>query len=206
MRRLLIVAALLAVGAGVVSRVAAPASAEKQAQRDPARAVTAASTGSTVTADVVAARAATFRYATNLARAKADGYRIITKMIPFMGYHFMNPKVTGFDVRRPPILVYEHHGSTWQLGALEWVFTSMPAKSPLPGGRFGVFGAACHYVDGTFVFADSQAKCAPRSPQTGARFNFWHPRLITLHFWVWYPNYTGIYMGTNPMVAPFNGG
>jgi hypothetical protein len=107
-------------------------------------------------------------------------------------------------VRKPPILVYEHTGHGWQLSALEWVFTSMPAKAPLPGAKYGVFGAACHYDDGTVVFADAQSKCAATAPGSGAKFNFWHPRLITLHFWVWYPNYTGIYTGTNPMVAPFN--
>jgi hypothetical protein len=82
----------------------------------------------------------------------------------------------------------------------------MPAKPPLPGAKYGVFGAACHYVDGTLVFQTDQSKCAPKSPQTGAKFNFWHPRLITLHFWIWYPNSAGIYNGTNPMVAPFNHG
>ncbi len=88
---------------------------------------TAASSGASLASDVMTARLATAKYVNNLARAKTDGYGIITKMIPTMGYHFMNPKVTAFDVRKPPILVYEHHGSTWQLGALEWVFTSMPA-------------------------------------------------------------------------------
>ncbi len=127
-------------------------------------------------------------------------------MIPNMGYHFMNASVKGFDIRRPPILVYEHHGHSWQLGALEWVFPSMPAKPPLPGARYGVFGAACHYVDGTFVYASAQDQCAAKSPQTGAAFNFWHPRLVTLHIWLWYPNPSGLFMGTNPLAAPFNHG
>jgi hypothetical protein len=204
MRRVLINTALAA-GASVVIAFAASASGQPRSPY-PARAVPAESGQSSVTADVLAARLATAKYATNLARAKADGYRIITRMIPNMGYHFMNPKVTGFDVHRPPILVYEHHEKTWQLGALEWVFPTMPSKPPLPGARYGVFGAACHYVDGTFVFATVQTKCAARSPQTGSRFNFWHPRLITLHLWIWYPNSSGLYMGTNPMVAGFNGG
>jgi hypothetical protein len=52
----------------------------------------------------------------------------------------------------------------------------------------------------------SQAKCPLKSPQTGAKFNFWHPRLITLHFWVWYPNPSGLYSGTNPIVSPYNHG
>ena len=50
-----------------------------------------------------------------------------------MGCHFLNPKIAGFDVKRPPILVYVKRGSTWQLGALEWVFPSMPTTAPLPG-------------------------------------------------------------------------
>jgi hypothetical protein len=158
-----------------------------------------------MTADVLAARLATAKYVTNLARAKANGYRIITRMIPNMGYHFMDPHVSGFNVRRPPILVYEHRGKVWQLGALEWVFTSMPSKPPLPGAHYGVFGAACHYTDGTFVFKSSQSACPRHSPGSAAAFGFWHPRLITLHFWVWYPNPAGIYTGTNPLVAPFNG-
>jgi hypothetical protein len=191
-----------AIGVAVFASVAAVAAARPAAPRS----TEATATSSVLASQLAVARAATTKYVSNLGRAKADGYQIITKMIPNMGYHFLNPKVTGFDVRKPAILVYEHHGSKWQLGALEWVFPSMPAKAPLPGAKYGVFGAACHYVDGTFVFATSQSKCAAKSPQTGAKFNFWHPRLITLHFWVWYPNPAGIYSGLNPMVSGFNGG
>ena len=206
MRRILIGAMLAAAVASVAIGMAASASGRPNTSASAPRPAPAAvpAGGSGVTANLVAARMATARYATNLARAKADGYRILTKMIPNMGYHFINPKITGFNVRKPPILVYEHTDAGWQLAALEWVFTSMPATAPLPGARYGVFGAACHYDDGTVVFADAQSKCATTAPGSGAKFNFWHPRLITLHFWVWYPNYTGIYTGTNPMVAPFN--
>lgn len=152
------------------------------------------------------ARLATAKYATNLGRAKADGYGIITRMIPSMGWHYMNAKVTGFDVRKPAILVYLRRGGLWQLGALEWVFPKMPVKPPIQGARYGVFGAACHYVDGTVVFADAESKCAQTSPETGARFNFWHPPLVTLHIWLWYPNPSGLYSGTNPLVTPFDKG
>ncbi len=197
MRRIFILAALLALVAGAI----APVGATALSNLAPA----GTSSAQSVTADVVAARLATAKYATSLSRARADGYRILTKMIPTMGYHFINPNVTSFHLRRPPILVYEHHGRSWQLGALEWVFTSMPATPPLPGAKYGVFGAACHYLDGTVVFADAQSKCAPKAT-SGARFNFWHPRLITLHMWIWYPNPAGLYSGINPMVSPFNGG
>jgi hypothetical protein len=152
------------------------------------------------------ARLATAKYVNSLPAARADGYQIITRMIPDMGFHFMNAKITGFDVTRPPILVYEKHGATWQLGAFEWVFPSKPKTPPLPGARYGSFAAACHYVDGTFVPAASQAACAKTAPGTGAAFGFWHPDLVTLHVWLWYPNPSGLFASMNPLVRPFNGG
>jgi hypothetical protein len=161
---------------------------------------------SSLATQLALARLATAKYATNLDRAKADGYGIITRMIPDMGWHFLNPKVTGFDTTKPAILVYLKRGSSWQLGALEWVFTAKPKTPPLPGARYGAFGAACHYADGTFVPEQSQDSCPKTSPQTGAAFGFWHPDLVTMHIWLWYPNPSGIYSGTNPLVHPFNQG
>jgi hypothetical protein len=152
------------------------------------------------------ARLATTKYASDLGRAKADGYRIITRMIPDMGYHFMNPGVKGFDVRKPPILVYEHHGASWQLAALEWVFPAKPAQPPLAGARYGSFPAACHFADGTFVAAAAQASCAKASPETGAAFTFWHPRLVTMHVWIWYPNPSGLFASMNPLASAYNRG
>jgi hypothetical protein len=219
MRRIIIVAlsaALLTTTAWVVHGAAAGSTRTAEAA-----APAAAGTGSRIneralerglrtakpaslTTQLAAARLATARYATSLHAAKADGYQIITRMIPDMGWHFLNPDIQGFDVTKPAILVYERHGRAWQLGALEWVFPEKPATPPLPGATYGSFGAACHYKDGTFVFARVQELCAKRSPQTGARFNFWHPDLVTLHVWLWYPNPAGLYSGTNPYVHPFN--
>ena len=161
-----------------------------------------------LTKDIAAARVATAKYATNLAAAKADGYQILTKEIPGMGFHFLNNKISGFDVRKPPILVYEHTGSgdQWQLGALEWVFTSIPKNPPLPNATFGSFPAACQYADGTFLPQPNQQDCPMTEPDTGAAFTFWHPLLYTMHFWVWYPNPAGLYSSMNPLVGPFNGG
>ena len=155
---------------------------------------------------LAAARQATTKYATNLARAKADGYFMITKMMPDMGYHFLNPKISGFDVTKPPILVYEHRGSTWQLGALEWVFPSMPKSVPLPNATFGSFPAACHYADGIFIPDKTAATCPKTAPRSHAKFTFWHPDLTTMHVWVWYPNPAGLYSSTNPYIVPFNKG
>jgi hypothetical protein len=173
---------------------------------DPAMTMSASPLDLGVAAQLAAAREATAKYATNLNKAKADGYRIITPMMPNMGFHFMNPKIAGFDIRKPQILVYEHTGKAWQLGALEWVFTSMPKTPPLPNATFGSFPAACHYADGTFVPDQNQNTCPKKAPKTGAKFVFWHPDLITMHVWVWYPNPAGLFSSTNPLVAPFNKG
>ena len=70
----------------------------------------ALASGDQLTQQVATARQATAKYATNLSRAKADGYKIITMMMPNMGYHFMNAAISGFNIRKPQILVYEHTG------------------------------------------------------------------------------------------------
>ena len=153
------------------------------------------------------ARVATAKYATSLARAKKDGYTVtVTRMIPDMGWHFMNPDYTKFDVTKPAILVYVKRGTQWQLVAFEWVFPEKPATKPLPGAVYGSFAAACHYKDGTFAPAAAEADCAQTSPQSGAPFGFWHPDLVTLHLWLWYQNPDGIYGGMNPLMRPFNKG
>jgi len=151
-----------------------------------------------------AARLATAKYSTDLARAKADGYTIITPMIPNMGYHFLNPKIDGFDVTKPPILVYVRKGEDWQLAAIEWVFPKKPAAAPLKGATYGSFGAACHYKDGSFLPAYAEATCVKSHPKTGAEFAFWHPPLVTFHVWLWYPNPNGVFGEYNPLLTPFN--
>ena len=149
-------------------------------------------------------RVATARYATDLEQAKADGYRIITPNMEDMGFHYLNPGISDFDVTKPPILVYARRGGEHQLVALEWVFPKKPKKPPLKGATYGSFPAACHYDDGTFTPASSEDDCAPDSH--GSPFVFWHPKLVTLHVWIWYPNPDGLYNPTNPLVRPFNGG
>lgn len=153
------------------------------------------------------ARLATAKYATSLEAARKDGYTVnVTRHIPDMGWHFLNPKIAGdVNASKPPILVYVKRGKSWQLVAFEWVFTEKPKKAPLPGATYGAFGAACHYADGTFVAAAAEADCARTSPETGAAFGFWHPDFVTLHLWAWYPNPDGVYAGMNALVRPFNG-
>jgi hypothetical protein len=207
MRRILIATLGVALLTGTVLAVrGAAAGPPATAGHQHPAAATSGGSGKGLANQLAKARLATARYATSLKAAKADGYGIITRMIPDMGWHFLNPSIQGFDVTRPHILVYERRGGSWTLGALEWVFPSTPTTPPLPGATYGSFGAACHYKDGTFVFAAAQDDCARRSPETGAPFNFWHPDLVTLHVWLWYHNPDGLYSGTNPLVQPFNRG
>lgn len=159
---------------------------------------------SSLAGELAQARVATAKYVTHLALAKKNGYMQITPEMPGMGYHYLNPKITGFNVRKPAILVYEHTNNGFQLGALEWVFTSQPTTPPLPDATFGTFPAACHYANGQFILKGSQSGC-PATDQ-GAKFTFWHPLLYTMHVWVWYPNPTGLYASTNPLLQPFNKG
>jgi hypothetical protein len=187
-------------GPGVAGAAAAGGTAPAPAP------MTAMAADSILTQQLANARLATAKYATNLARAKADGYQVITPMMPDMGIHYMNPGIQGFTITKPPILVYEHHGNAWQLGALEWVFPSMPKTPPLPNATFGFFPAACHYKDGTFISDQNSKTCPKTNPKTGSKFSFWHPGLTTMHVWIWYPNPAGLYSSTNPLVAPFNGG
>jgi hypothetical protein len=192
-----------AAGVAVIAIVAAVSISTAGAQ--PRKNAAKASSSALVT-QLAAARVATAKYVSNLGLAKESGYGIITRMIPNMGYHYMNPKIAGFNIKKPPILVYEHTAGGYQLGALEWVFTSKPATPPIPGAKYGSFGAGCHYKDGTYVPAAAQSGCPTTSPQTGAAFNFWHPLLITLHVWLWYPNPSGLFASTNPLASAFNQG
>jgi hypothetical protein len=65
------------------------------------------------------ARSATARYATDLRAAQADGYKVITPMMPEMGVHYLNPAITDIDLEKPMILVYAGKDGATQLAALE---------------------------------------------------------------------------------------
>jgi hypothetical protein len=149
-------------------------------------------------------RVATAPYVTDLERAKRDGYKIITPMMHNMGFHYLNPGITDFDVTKPPILVYTRRNGQYMLGAVEWVFPKKPKKAPLKGAKYGSFPAACHYEDGNFVPAASEDDCD--DTHNGSPFFFWHPDLVTLHVWIWHHNPDGLYEGMNPFVKPFNKG
>jgi hypothetical protein len=193
----------------VVAATAACGSETPTAPAAPSTSSHGGSTGTTVSKALAqqldAAHAATAKYATDLARAQRDGYMIITPMMPGMGYHYLNPNVQGFDATKPAILVYAGQGAQARLVALEWVWPETPATAPLEGATYGSFDAACHFKDGTFSPAAAETACPKTNPDTSSPFNFWHPKLDTLHVWLWYHNPAGMYHPTNPLVEPFDG-
>ena len=110
-KTLLVTLAVLAVAVGAAATWASaggrtPASAATPMHSMAGMKMQAATSPALATA-LSKARLATGKYVTNLNAAKAAGYSIITKMIPDMGWHFLNGKITGFDPAKPPILVYE---------------------------------------------------------------------------------------------------
>jgi hypothetical protein len=69
---------------------------------------------------IAAIRQATAKYL-DVEKAKADGYRMTTRMIPNMGYHFINPKLRGFAIGKPNLLLYiKHDDGSFRLAGVEW--------------------------------------------------------------------------------------
>ena len=120
-----------------------------------------------------------------------------------MGYHFINPSIKGFDVRSRRSSCTSGTATAGSSARSSGSSRQKPATPPLKGATYGSFPAACHYKDGTFVAQPSADACAPKSPQSGAAFNFWHPALVTMHVWIWYPNPAGLYASMNPLVPAF---
>ena len=143
-------------------------------------------------------------YVNDLTAAQKDGYRIITKVMPEMGYHYLNPNIR---VSTSPGRRFSSTSSAAPAGDRARSNGSGPNSRPAPpleGATYGSFDAACHYKDGTFVPAAAEKDYAKTAPEGGAEFKFWHPKLTTLHVWLWYHNPAGLYNGTNPLVKPFS--
>jgi hypothetical protein len=77
-------------------------------------------------------------HATTLGAANHHGYQIITPCSPTWAGTTATPPSTAFHLTNPAILVSQRRGTTWQLGALEGVFTQPPPAPPLPGGDLRV--------------------------------------------------------------------
>jgi hypothetical protein len=150
-------------------------------------------------------REATARFQ-EIEQAKREGYRQYTPMLRDHGYHFFNPSIVEFDLRRPSVLLYVRQGERWQLTGVEYVASgSQPPPSLIPGAPWHEHEASCHYADGSELPASVGTECLKRHPVSGAAFTAWHPSLHQLHVWAWYPNPSGLFAATNALLAPYGG-
>jgi hypothetical protein len=155
-----------------------------------------------VAAEVVAMRAATVTYVTDVNAAIGAGYQQFNASANGVGSQYLNPSVPeGYNASQPQLLVYTGNGTDGQLAAVGWVFSEAPAQPPLEGATFGRIPAACHYDEGSVVEEADQDACAESNPASGGAFTFWTPELTTLHAWAWMPNPDGLFAPTNPLMS-----
>lgn len=148
-------------------------------------------------------RQATEKYL-DIERAQADGYFRASGYTPNMGYQFAHPKFfSGFDLRRPPILLYDEHNGKWDLmGVVFVVGTDKNPKSALPfrGAEYLKRPMACQYTDGATLPSEKEEACPKEHPLTHAPLGLWRPDLWIMSAWVWYPNPNGVFSLYNPLL------
>ena len=151
------------------------------------------------------AQLATARYANDLGAAKADGYEILTQQIPGMGYHFINPAVKGFDVRKP---------RDPRLRAARRPLAARRARVGLPqeAGDATAEGRHVRLVPGGVPLQRRHVRARAergrlrdrRAPSRARRSTSGTRRSSTMHVWIWYPNPAGMYASMNPLVHAFS--
>lgn len=148
-------------------------------------------------------RLATEKYR-DIEKARADGYFRFTGYIPNLGYQLANPKLfSGFDPRRPPILIYDEREGRWELIGVAFVapIDRNPGKSlPFKEAEFMKHPTMCHYEDGTNLSASKEEQCPREHTLTKSPLVFWHPDLWVMSAWVWYPNPNGLFALYNPLL------
>ncbi len=148
-------------------------------------------------------RAATARYL-DIERAIADGYRQVTEMIPFEGYHFYNAAVKDFALAHPSVLLYVKDADGWQLVGVEYgVLGERPHHPPFPGARWQFAEAGCRYKEGGRLELAPAGVCPARHPQTGMQLSAWGAGYWRVRFW-WYPSPYGLFADVNPYLSPFH--
>ena len=101
-----------------------------------ASAVAAGSAPTTLDKQLAYTLIATREYVNDISLARHEGYRAVAPAVPGIGLRLVNPAIKGFDAARPPVLIYERQGNRWQLGAVEWHFTTKPSTATFQGARY----------------------------------------------------------------------
>ena len=174
--------------------------AARQSRRHPDRPRTTSRPRRNSPQALAKARAATAKYVDDLPAAMAAGYQIITADDARDGLPLPEPEGPG--LRR-------HHAGDPRL---------RQGRRRLATRRAGVGLARTADVDrrcrarptarstrpATTRTAPScrrrRRRTARRPTRRRRRFGFWHPKLVTMHVWLWFHNPAGLYHPTNPLI------
>ncbi len=147
----------------------------------------------------------------DVANARADGFVQAAGMREHHGIHFVNPRAQllaatlGFDLARPPMLLYVERDGIFRLAGVEYALTAPPNAGPFPAEAWHHHEASCHYRDDREWAAASAADCPLRHPASAAPFVLWHPALAVAHVWAWIDNPAGPFALDNAALAPWGG-
>ncbi len=147
----------------------------------------------------------------DVANARADGFVQASGMRARHGIHFVNPRAQllaatlGFDLARPPMLLYVERDGIFRLAGVEYALAAPPNGGPLPAEAWHHHEASCHYRDDREWAAASAADCPLRHPASAAPFVLWHPALAVAHVWAWIDNPAGPFALDNAALAPWGG-
>jgi len=149
------------------------------------------------------ARHATAKYQ-DVHVAEADGYQVVGPDFPGMGVHFiltMDPK--GFDIEKPPILLYVKDSSApggYTLAGVSYLWNApagpdgQPLDPPFPKSL-----AQWHRHDNICVLAHlenphglTESQCRERGGRFVARSQW------LVHAWIWKDNPAGVFTPDNP--------
>jgi len=151
------------------------------------------------------ARQATAKYQ-DVRVAETAGYRAIGPDVPGMGVHYvLRVKQDGFDLEKPPILLYEKNPSAaggYSLVGVSYLLNAaegpdgQPLNSPFPKSL-----AVWHRHENICVLPDRSAATQlseDQCRQKGGRFNAQTQWMI--HAWIWKDSPMGVFSPTNPAV------
>jgi hypothetical protein len=154
-------------------------------------------------AELERARQATEKYQ-DVHAAEADGYQVVGPDFPGMGVHFvqtMEPK--GFDIEKPPILLYQKNASApggYSLAGVSYLWNApegadgQPTDPPFPKAL-----AQWHRHDNICVLAHLENPHGLSEEQCRAQGGHFIARSQWLvHVWIWKDNPAGVFTPDNP--------
>jgi hypothetical protein len=155
--------------------------------------------------DLERARQGTAKYQ-DVRVAEADGYRAIGPDVPGMGIHYvLKAEHDGFDIEKPPILLYEENASApggFSLVGVSFLLNApegadgQPLRAPFPKALavWHRHENICVLADNTTPLGLTEEKCRARGGQFTAETQW------MVHAWIWKDSPLGVFSERNPSV------